>query len=336
MSVRGLYVSAGRDAFKRGRLERYASGRGLDATIIEAGDTPSLLAALEDLEPGDVAILHDLGDLGSTPSAVQAETRKLLAKGVDVHAVSGVGEVGPGFKYLREAWSHGKQVEQDLEKEREARRAEAQEWASMFEAFQRTVGTRVVERFGTEALRGFDGLDIPQAVVERAPAPPANKRAQPDFALIGEFIKSERIARTLTQKQMAEQLGAFYQRQDKDARTPDVSAISRAESTGQGPHIRPLLELLAPDVLPGPELEAVFGDRWDVFASQRIKVRKARDAETFAAELAEYAERREQRELVHGANGRAPDNPFADATALQAQIGGAAANGLDMEAESRG
>jgi hypothetical protein len=311
-------------------LEAYAQAHGWAAglEIMEVQDGSALLAdgepghLLRSLSAGTRAIVPSFSHLADTPRELRRGVPKVIGMGIELYCTS-IGNVAENLTALVQGWSAAEPIEKALASERQARKSDADTWATLFAQYERDVAASYAKQWGIPS--GFVPYGVPDEVTAMAPAPTSNGMAKPDHALIGSALRDERVKRSLTQGQLAGQLKDYYQ-QSGEAKTPDASAISRAESSGEGTHIVPLISLLRPDWLPDAELAGVMDAL--TFATFRIRAEHAREAVQFDSDMAEGLEafaRRQAEEIRKAGRAEAEQALARRAEAQGAMVNAAAA-----------
>jgi transcriptional regulator with XRE-family HTH domain len=244
----GLVRGTGDSRERKNRLaaescRQYATAHGwndIEVITVETGEALLMGSEpghiLSSFPSGTVVIIPAFSHLADSASDLRAGVPKIIGAGIDLH-VAKLGPVGEHLPAVMTAWRHAEPLERDLAAERQARRAEREEMVSLFSSFQQSFVADMVRKWGVPAS-GLPALNIPAEVQQAFPVeePKPNGKAT-DWTPLGKLLQLRRQERGWAQKHVAQQLGR------------DPSAISRAESSGEGPHIMPMLQLLAPELI---------------------------------------------------------------------------------------
>jgi len=245
--VVGAVRGTGDSRDRRNRLaadscRQYATAHGwhdVEVITVETGE-PLLMGdepghILSSFPSGTVVITPSFSHLADSASDLRAGVPKIIGAGIDLH-VAELGTVGEHLPAVMTAWRHAEPLERDLAAERQARRAEREEMAQLFSSFQQSFVADMVRKWGVPAS-GLPAFSIPADVVEKFPLPEAKSNGVTDWTPLGRYIQLRRQERGLTQKNLAVQLKRH------------TSAISRMETTGEGPNVLPALQMLAPELV---------------------------------------------------------------------------------------
>ncbi|MGH6866840.1 MAG: hypothetical protein ACREDO_11890 [Methyloceanibacter sp.] len=97
---------------------------------------------------------------------------------------------------LRRAWEAAEPLETELAAEKAARKADSETWSELFDQHVKQVGSHFARQYGFPT-GGEQGYEMPDTVKSALPEPTPvpNGVAKADHALIGTFIKGERVKR---------------------------------------------------------------------------------------------------------------------------------------------
>jgi transcriptional regulator with XRE-family HTH domain len=213
-------------------------------------------------------IFRSLTDLSESPGDLLAGIASLQGTGSELHTLEH-GPLDTAWANIRSALVIGTKWEAEALAERTRRAAVEAQWAATFQRYQDTTARDLVKRFGPAAL--VSELEIPAEIVaDLAPVTNGHDTSEVDMSAVGTLLKQRREARGLSQSALAVKLGL-----------PDASTVSRHEKTGEGAHILRLVQELASDLLPSPEMQIVMGvPPWWLASTAEARLRATQPEET--------------------------------------------------------
>jgi hypothetical protein len=199
----------------------YCASRGWDSkpsseswSAIATKPGEGLKETLSTLLPGDVLLINNVQSLSDRPSPQEKIVRELLGRGVRLHSIELGGDINAHLPGLFAAWASCASVEQELDQALSDRAQQEERHQQDMRDFEEDLTSRILR----------EGVSI---TVGKAP----NGNGAADHSL-GDAIKTARIKRNLSQRQLAERCDISH------------TEMQRIEQLGYGKNIERVMVAL--------------------------------------------------------------------------------------------